>query len=91
MESFMRKALITIGAVIVIGTFITISATPTQIPTIFLAQQDTPAYAKWGKLAFKETQLKYPNADIIDYLHEGQRHLDIRIHLSSHAVKNWMN
>lgn len=67
----MRKVFITIGAVIAIGTFITISSEPTQIPTTTLAQQETPTYAKWGKLAFKETQLKYPNANIIDYLHEG--------------------
>jgi len=87
MESFMRKALITIGAVIVIGTFITISVAPTQIPTIFLAQQDTPAYAKWGKLAFKETQLKYPNADIIDYLHEGS---EIKGHSTIENFKLWL-
>ncbi|MEG0498252.1 MAG: DUF3889 domain-containing protein [Carnobacterium sp.] len=34
-------------------------------------QQEIPAYAKWGQLAIKETQLKYPNARIVDYLHEG--------------------
>lgn len=67
----MRKVFITIGAVIAIGSFITISSAPSQIPTITIAQQEAPAYAKWGKLAFEETQLKYPNANIIDYLHEG--------------------
>ncbi|WP_042220920.1 YqzG/YhdC family protein [Oceanobacillus manasiensis] len=36
-------------------------------------QVQTPAYAKWGKIAMKETKAKYPNADIIDYLHEGSR------------------
>ncbi|WP_342559648.1 DUF3889 domain-containing protein [Psychrobacillus sp. FSL W7-1457] len=35
------------------------------------AQDQVPAYAKWGKLAVKETQTKYPNATIIDYLHIG--------------------
>ena len=36
------------------------------------AQQEMPAYAKWGKLAIKETKEKYPNAKIVDYLHVGR-------------------
>ncbi|KOY80782.1 YqzG/YhdC family protein [Lysinibacillus macroides] len=36
------------------------------------AGQETPAYAKWGQLAVKEVQAKYPTAKIIDYLHEGK-------------------
>lgn len=35
------------------------------------AEQDIPSYAKWGRLAMKETQSKYPNANIVDYLHRG--------------------
>ena len=35
------------------------------------AQLETPSYAKWSQLAIKETQLKYPNVKIIDYLHQG--------------------
>lgn len=31
-----------------------------------------PEYAKWGRLAMKETQSKYPQAQIIDYLHMGR-------------------
>lgn len=38
---------------------------------IVSAQQETPAYAKWGILAMKETQKRYPDAKIIDYLHQG--------------------
>ena len=57
--------------IIALGIIITISLTPTEIPTIAHAQPEVPAYAKWGKLAIKETQSKYPNANIIDYLHEG--------------------
>ena len=34
-------------------------------------QLDIPSYAKWSKIAMKETQKKYPEAKIIDYLHEG--------------------
>lgn len=32
-------------------------------------QKPIPSYAKWGRLAMKETKRKYPQADIIDYLH----------------------
>ncbi len=56
---------------IVLGVLITVNAAPTHVSTIALAQQEVPAYAKWGRLAIKETQSKYPNANIIDYLHEG--------------------
>lgn len=56
---------------IALGIFITVNPTLTHIPTIAHAQQEIPDYAKWGKLAIKETQSRYPNANIIDYLHEG--------------------
>ena len=61
----MRKILIALG----IFTFVNL--TPTQIQMLTHAQPENPAYAKWGKLAVQETQEKYPNALIIDYLHEG--------------------
>ncbi|RDW16892.1 hypothetical protein CWR45_14135 [Oceanobacillus chungangensis] len=31
-----------------------------------------PPYAKWGRMAMEETKAKYPNAQIIDYLHIGK-------------------
>lgn len=30
---------------------------------------EVPAYAKWSRLAIKQTMRKYPDADIMDYLH----------------------
>ncbi|EAR66846.1 hypothetical protein B14911_27605 [Bacillus sp. NRRL B-14911] len=36
------------------------------------AAQQTPAYAKWGKLAMTNTKIKYPGARILDYLHVGR-------------------
>jgi hypothetical protein len=36
------------------------------------AQKPEPSYAKWGRLAMKETKAKYPQAQIIDYLHIGK-------------------
>ncbi|WP_382360556.1 DUF3889 domain-containing protein [Lentibacillus kimchii] len=35
-------------------------------------QQDNPSYAKWGQLAMEKTSSRYPDADIIDYLHRGR-------------------
>ncbi|WP_342543659.1 YqzG/YhdC family protein [Paenisporosarcina sp. FSL H8-0542] len=61
----MRKTIIALGIII------TANSTPTHIPSIANAQGEIPAYAKWGQLAMSETKSKYPNADIIDYLHEG--------------------
>ncbi|AJK88413.1 MULTISPECIES: DUF3889 domain-containing protein [Lysinibacillus] len=47
-------------------------AVPLHIPEMVLAQQETPAYAKWGKMAVEEVKGKYPHAKIVDYLHEGK-------------------
>jgi hypothetical protein len=33
----------------------------------------SPPYAKWGTLAIRETNKKYPNAKIVDYLHVGRQ------------------
>ncbi|QUW23908.1 YqzG/YhdC family protein [Sporosarcina sp. Marseille-Q4063] len=56
---------------IALGIFTIVNAAPAHIQTLANAQQEVPAYAKWGKLAVQETQAKYPTANIIDYLHEG--------------------
>lgn len=56
---------------IALGILVTATSTTTNIPTTIHAQPEIPAYAKWSRIAIKETQLKYPSADIIDYLHEG--------------------
>jgi hypothetical protein len=31
-----------------------------------------PEYAKWGKIAVKQTELRYPQADVVDYKHIGR-------------------
>ena len=64
MRSIMRKTFIALDI------FSTVNLTPTHISTIAHTQQEIPAYAKWGKLAVKETQSKYPIANIIDYLRQ---------------------
>jgi hypothetical protein len=36
------------------------------------AEQEAPPYAKWGRVAMSKTKEKYPQAEIIDYLHIGR-------------------
>ncbi|WP_233193530.1 MULTISPECIES: DUF3889 domain-containing protein [Sporosarcina] len=38
-------------------------------PFTAFSKVEVPAYAKWSRLAIKQTMLKYPHADIKDYLH----------------------
>ncbi len=42
-------------------------------PDITPVQQEVPAYAKWGMVALKEIKQKYPDANVIDYLHIGSK------------------
>ena len=57
---------------IALGIFVIVSSVLNHVPTTAHKQQETPSYAKWGQLAMKETQAKYPSANIIDYLYEGR-------------------
>lgn len=45
---------------------------PSIAPAGVYAEDDIPSYAKWGRLAMKETRSKYHDADIVDYLHRGR-------------------
>lgn len=47
-----------------------------------------PAYAKWGKLAVKETKERYPKAQVIDYLHVGR--VDKSDNLAEECFKLWL-
>ena len=47
-----------------------------------------PAYAKWGKLAVAETKERYPNAQVVDYLHVGRQNLDDD--LAKETFKLWL-
>ena len=61
----MRKTFMTFGI------WLLMHAAPVAIPGFLYVQQTIPAYAKWGQLAMKEVQSEYPNAAVVDYLHEG--------------------
>ncbi|VDG89534.1 Uncharacterised protein [Lysinibacillus sphaericus] len=54
---------------IAIGLFI-FSYSP-HAPIAEVVQEDAPAYAKWSRLAIKQTQSEYPKASIVDYLYMG--------------------
>lgn len=64
----MRKTFILLGTALIL---ITCNSALSHFSTIAQSNQEIPSYAKWGQLAMKETQSKYPNAKIIDYLHQG--------------------
>lgn len=54
---------------VILGIFLVLFAVRNS--TIAYAQQEIPAHAQWGKVVIKEAQAKYPQAKILDYLHEG--------------------
>jgi hypothetical protein len=66
----MKKVLI---CLFITGVFYSINPISNLfIDTTYAQQKPIPPYAKWGALAMKETKEKYPNAQIIDYLHIGR-------------------
>ena len=74
----MRKGVITLQKVYKIFFTILIFSfsqftIPENLEMIEHVKSTIPSYAKWGKLAMKETKQKYPNAEIIDYLHRGRK------------------
>lgn len=48
---------------------ILVAGTSVMVQPVALAKVEVPTYAKWSRLAIKQTMLRYPHADIIDYLH----------------------
>lgn len=62
--------------IVALGFLMSLYATAQHIPSLTQQHEQTPAYAKWGALAVKETKQKYPNANIVDYLHIGSETKD---------------
>ena len=75
------------NTIIALGIIMISNSVPIDLPALELAQLELPAYAKWGRLAVKETQLKYPHANIIDYLHEGNETME---HSVIEKFKLWL-
>lgn len=63
----MKKILVGVLAALIL--FIGIKS---SVHLISAQQKPIPSYAKWGTLAMKKTKERYPNAQIIDYLHIGK-------------------
>ncbi|MFC4558206.1 DUF3889 domain-containing protein [Virgibacillus kekensis] len=65
----MRKVIILTGLLLLM---IPVSGTVISSEQVNM-EKEVPSYAKWGRLAMKETMAKYPNAEIVDYLHRGSQ------------------
>ena len=52
-----------------LGVLLTSGSGTSDAPIATLSKVEVPAYAKWSRLAIKQTMLKYPQAEIKDYLH----------------------
>ncbi|ANB58584.1 hypothetical protein GFC29_799 [Anoxybacillus sp. B7M1] len=60
---------------------------PIEIVHHAIAQTEMPPYAKWGRLALQKTKEKYPNAQIVDYLHIGR---DQQANVTTEKFKLWL-
>lgn len=66
----MKRAILTL----VFSSFLCMSILTIQHPIDYVtAQEEDPSYAKWGRLAMQKVKEKYPNANIVDYLHVGRK------------------
>ncbi|MDB5085910.1 MAG: hypothetical protein JWN30_2796 [Bacilli bacterium] len=63
-------------------------AKPTPVHANHPPAKLAPAYAKWGLLAMQETSKKYPDANIIDYLHVGRQQVSPTI--AQETFKFWL-
>ncbi|WP_340372121.1 DUF3889 domain-containing protein [Peribacillus sp. FSL E2-0218] len=81
----MRKILISLFVTLV---FFSESANPLNLfNPVFAQQKPIPQYAKWGVFALKKTKEKYPNAQVIDFLHTGRKS---STHTSTETFKLWL-
>ncbi|OZM56281.1 hypothetical protein CIB95_12730 [Lottiidibacillus patelloidae] len=62
------------------------SSFPTTETSVF-AEKAIPPYAKWGRLAMEKTKERYPNSDIIDYLHIGR---EVKGDVTVERFKLWL-
>lgn len=66
----MWKLLLTMLTIPLILFPLSTIAIPAQSEPI-AANEEIPSYAKWGRVAMQATKERYPDAEIIDYLHIG--------------------
>lgn len=51
------------------------------------SEKDVPSYAKWGRLAMEKTKEKYPDTQIVDYLHRGN---EVKGNTTIEKFKLWL-
>ena len=61
-----------VSILLLFGLFLFGDSTILQTNNDVSAEQEAPPYAKWGRVAMSKTKEKYPQAEIIDYLHIGR-------------------
>lgn len=67
------KMKIAVSVLLIIGTAVVGKImTPPPSDEITSAQEIAPEYAKWGRMAMQNVMEKYPNANVVDYLHIGR-------------------
>jgi len=83
----MRKRFVLLGTTLLALFFISFYSPQIELPTFASPKQEIPSYSKWGRLAMQETQTKYPNADIVDYLYEGS---ELKVDSTIEKFKLWL-
>jgi len=81
----MKKTILSLGMV-----FLLLSISPVVTQENVRAEagdEEVPSYAKWGRFAMKETKVRYPEADIVDYLHIGR---ETEEHTATEKFKLWL-
>ncbi|WP_338471934.1 YqzG/YhdC family protein [Niallia sp. XMNu-256] len=53
-------------------SFVVTSFSSINAESVVYAERPTPPYAKWGNIAVQKTKERYPNAEVVDYLHVGR-------------------
>lgn len=63
---------VAVSLLLVLGTIIVGKMITVPPDDVTSAQEVAPAFAKWGRLAMQRVMEKYPNSEILDYLHIGR-------------------
>jgi hypothetical protein len=69
----MKRTFMMLLVVAMTSTSIPVHAEPKPYGKQTEQSNPNPPYAKWSTLAIRETNKKYPNAKIVDYLHVGRQ------------------
>ncbi|WP_239984615.1 YqzG/YhdC family protein [Lentibacillus sediminis] len=79
-----KLMLIFLMPLLLAGNLAVVEATPAGPAT----DKEIPPYAKWGRMAVKETMKEYPEAKIVDYMYQGSHTSD---DITVQTFKLWLN